>query len=572
VPPDRLEESRDRVERVRRGERLGPLETVRLRKGGSPVPVSVTVSAVRVGGRVVGLSAVYRDITHRRQAEAERDRLLAHLQMQINRMPLAYLLLDADLRVTDWNPAAETIFGYPRGEVLGMGPPFEKILPPSAFPIAEAVASRLRSGDMAAHSVNDNVTKGGRVITCQWYNTPIFDPAGRFAGVLSLAQDVTERRRLEEQYRQVQKMDAFGQLAGGVAHDFNNLLTIINGYSEILLQQVPAGDPGRLLLEEIHRAGQRSASLTRQLLVFSRRQVIAPRVFDLNEVVAEAERMLRRLIGEDVALKAALCPGGLLVQADPGQVEQVLMNLAVNARDAMPTGGRLTIETAEVERDGADARPGRYALLAVSDTGCGMTPEVQARAFEPFFTTKEAGKGTGLGLAVVHGIVTEAGGHITVYSEAGKGSSFKVYLPVAARPARPVASPSAVRSAPRGTETVLLVEDEKAVRTLTGYVLADCGYRVLEAADGDEALRVAQGHVGLIDLLVTDVVMPGVGGRRLAERLAATRPGTKVLFVSGYTDDAIVRHGVREDQVHFLQKPFTPLALARKVREVLDGV
>jgi CheY-like chemotaxis protein len=329
------------------------------------------------------------------------------------------------------------------------------------------------------------------------------------------------------------------------------------------------------MLGEIKKAGERSAGLTRQLLAFSRQQVLAPRVFDLNAVVADTEKLLRRVIGEDVRLITRLDPGLGAVRADPGQVEQVLLNLAVNARDAMPTGGRLTIETWNVELDVADAqshpeaRPGPHVLLAVSDTGCGMTPEVRDRIFEPFFTTKEPSKGTGLGLAVVHGIVRQSEGRIEVHSELGAGTTFRVYLPRAEKAMGGAKGDSRLRAVPRGTETILLVEDEDGVRALVSHVLRGCGYTVLEAGDGEEALRVVAAHTGPVHLLVTDVVMPGLPGPQVAERVVARHSGLRVLFVSGYTDDAVVRHGVRHGSVNFLQKPFSPAILAHKVREVL---
>jgi CheY-like chemotaxis protein len=343
----------------------------------------------------------------------------------------------------------------------------------------------------------------------------------------------------------------------------------------MLLRRLPAGME-RDMLQEVHRAGERASLLTRQLLAFSRRAVVEPRVLDLNEVVKETEKLLRRLIGEDVALTTTLTANLDPVMADAGHVQQVIMNLAVNARDAMPRGGKLTIETAsavvEASRPWSSAKvePGRYVLLAVSDTGHGMTDEVKAHLFEPFFTTKEVGKGTGLGLATVYGIVNQSGGQVEVDSEVGRGTTFKVYLPAVKKPVAVSRSHQGVTVAPRGDETVLLVEDEATVRELARLALEAHGYLVLEAGDGDEALRVAAEHQGPIHLLITDVVMPGMGGQLLAERLGASRPGLRVLFQSGYTDDAVMRHGVLQADVFFLQKPYTATALCLKVRDVLD--
>jgi nitrogen-specific signal transduction histidine kinase/CheY-like chemotaxis protein len=402
------------------------------------------------------------------------------------------------------------------------------------------------------------------------------DANGRLTHLVGVQSDVTERRQLEEQLRRSQKMDAFGQLAGGVAHDFNNLLTVINGYTALLLQSSAPNDPKREMLAEIRAAGERSAGLARQLLTFSRQEVIALRVLDLNEVVAGTGAMLHKLIGEDVRLEIELAPDLWSVRADAGQLEQILLNLAVNARDAMPTGGRLTISTRNVVLDGehvrvmSEAQPGPHVLLSVSDTGTGMTEQVKARIFEPFFTTKEQGKGTGLGLATVFGIVKQSGGHIGVDTAVGAGTTFKVYFPRAEGDEREEISD---RSQPvrRGAETVLLVEDEAPVRVLVRQVLTGHGYKVLEAGDGAEAERIVAAYAGAIHLLVTDVVMPGEGGRAVAERIGRLRPGIRVLFVSGYTDDAVVRHGVQHDSVNFLQKPFSPSTIAQKVREVLDN-
>lgn len=416
----------------------------------------------------------------------------------------------------------------------------------------------------------------------RWYQTikvPLQSPDGTARQVLGVATDITQRKLLEDQLVQAQKMEAVGRLAGGIAHDFNNLLTVVMGHVGLLVAEMARDDPHRPELEEVLRATQRAATLTQQLLAFSRKQVLQPKVLDLNDLVRGTHKLLRRLIGEDVELRTALGDGLGSVEADPGQLEQVIMNLAVNARDAMPRGGMLTIETANVElddtyaREHVDVAAGRYVMLAVTDTGTGMDVRTKAHLFEPFFTTKGPGRGTGLGLATVHGIVKQSGGHIWVYSEPGGGTTFKVYLPRVVggvdKADAPARSPESRGRG--GAETILLVEDEDAVRRLASTVLERRGYAVLAGCDGEAALQLAARHTGPLDLLVTDVVMPRMSGPQLAAQLTQARPGLKVLYLSGYTDDTIIHHGVLREGVAFLQKPFSPEALTRKVREVLDA-
>ncbi len=419
-------------------------------------------------------------------------------------------------------------------------------------------------------------------LTCRF---PLQDGQGA-ALIGVMAVDVTQQKSIEEELRmrdqqlqQAQKMEAIGQLAGGVAHDFNNLLTIILGYSSILAgdDEVPLPDR-KEMVGEIHQAAQRAANLTGQLLAFSRKQILAPRIINLNEILRGIEKMLRRLIGEHISIHTKLAHDLDPISADAGQIEQIVMNLVINARDAMPQGGELSVETASAELDEsyaqahANVKPGRYVMLAISDSGHGMDAATRDRIFEPFFTTKAPGKGTGLGLATVYGIVVQSGGHVWVYSEPGQGTTFKIYFPVAsaASAAQRGAGPSAIPL--RGSETILLVEDDDAVRGMAQSVLEMYGYKVLEAREPASAVKVCRAYPGRIDALLTDMVMPQLNGKRLSELLLPERPEMRVLFMSGYTDDAIVRQGVLEPGIHFLQKPFTPVALAAKLRSVLGGV
>jgi signal transduction histidine kinase/CheY-like chemotaxis protein len=394
----------------------------------------------------------------------------------------------------------------------------------------------------------------------------------------ALQKEIDDRRGLEEKFRQVQKMEAVGRLAGGVTHDFNNLLTVIIGTSELILAEFQQDPSTRGLIEEVRRAGERAAALTRQLLAFSRKQVLAPVVLNLNALVIDLERMLGRTLGEDIQVTLALEPAPHLIKADRGQIEQVLMNLVFNARDAMPEGGTLVIETRNVDlsesdvQSRAEIQPGPYALLVVTDTGSGMDAHTMAHLFEPFFTTKGAGKGTGLGLATVYGIVKQSGGYIYVESAPGRGTTFKIYLPQAEETLAEGWKPDNDTTLARGgTETILLVEDERAVRSLARRVLQARGYTVLEAENGDEAFFLCEQYAWPVHLILTDVILPKMTGRLVAERLKLLRPALKLLFMSGYADDALSHHGVLDAGTALLQKPFTPNGLARKVREVLDA-
>jgi nitrogen-specific signal transduction histidine kinase len=406
------------------------------------------------------------------------------------------------------------------------------------------------------------------------WNAPRRDASGEVVGAISVIADMTERKRLEEQFRQSQKMEAVGRLAGGVAHDFNNLLTVISGYSQMVLDALAANDLLRGHVEEVLRAAESAAALTNQLLAFSRRQVVQPQVLSPNALVANMDKMLHRLIGEDVELVTVLTPGLPKIKVDPGQFQQVLMNLVVNARDAMPEGGRITIETAAADIRQPEAppglAPGPYVTLSVNDTGKGMDAETRRRIFEPFFTTKARGKGTGLGLSTAYGIVKQSGGDIWVTTEPGKGSQFRIYLPAAEEAAAAGTQSGQVPKSQQGTETILLVEDETGLRKLVREVLRTRGYVVLQAGDVREALRICEQHLGAIHLFLTDVVMPQMSGRELADRAIALRPGMKVLYMSGYADVIAGQQDAPEMKAPFLQKPFTPDVLLSKIRAVLD--
>jgi two-component system cell cycle sensor histidine kinase/response regulator CckA len=521
--------------------------------------------------RPIQLRGVAIDSTKEEQAQAERMLLITAIEQSAE----GIVITDARGTIEYVNPAFSRVSGYSRAEALGKNPRILK-----SGKQDESYYRKLWTTILGGEIWQDEITNcrsDGRLYTERMTIAPVRDQRGEITHFIAVKAEVTERKRLEQQLRQAQKMEAVGRLAGGVAHDFNNMLTIISGYSGLLLEHPDMVEPLRAYVNEIRGASGRAASLTRQLLAFSRQQVLAPRVLDLNAVVANIEKMLKRLIGEDIDLVTVLGESLWPIKADPGQLEQVLLNLVVNARDAMPNGGVLTLETSNVEMDSTFAQshfphtPGPYVLLAVSDTGMGMDAETQARIFEPFFTTKEKGKGTGLGLAMVYGIVKQSGGYIWVYSEVGKGTAFKIYLPRSEDEVDEAIPGRSGVDAQQGTETLLLVEDEEAVRTLVRNVLRKKGYRVLEASQGEEALEFSELYRGRIDLLVTDVVMPQMNGRELARRLVKSRPEIKVLYISGYADNTVWSEGGLDSSGAFLQKPFSPEALARKVREVLGG-
>jgi len=502
------------------------------------------------------------------RVQLDRQQERARLAVMVEKMPAVLWTASPDLRINSAMGAGLEALGFRGREAVGLSlTDFFFTADGEAPPIA--AHRKALEGQAVAYEVTWKDRK------FESHVQPLQDADGTIHGVIGVALDVTERERLTDQLRQSQKMQAVGELAGGVAHDFNNLLMVVKGHAQILLDRIPDPSPLRLSAEQVEKAADRAAALTRQLLAFSRKQVLQPRVLDMNDVVAGMIKMFSRVIGENIEM--AFIPGGKLgrVRADPGQIEQVLLNLVVNARDAMPTGGRLTIETSNVELDGAYAathtslEPGHYVMLTVTDTGCGMDAATQARIFEPFFTTKGPGKGTGLGLATVYGVVKQSGGYVYVYSEVNRGTTFKIYLPQVADELDKLAPDSNRKRSVRGSETILFVEDEASVRELVRDYLVGAGYCVLEATDGTQALKVAAAHPGPVHILITDVVMPHLSGPELATKLGAERPNLKVLFISGYTDDTVFRHGVLEGGVAFLQKPFNLKALSQKIREVL---
>jgi len=708
----REEELRRVLSQVEEGTAVSNFETAHRSKAGEDLLVSMTVSPIlEASGKPARASVIVRELGDterteriRRDLQLERDELLARLQLQMERMPVACLLANQDFHFTYWNPAAEAMFGYSFREVEGKHPN-EAIIPPQSRELMAGIFQRMSQGDMTVQGVHsDNIRKDGRIITCEWYNTPLTDSQGHFTGIMSMALDVTDRRkaeevrsqlaaileqtvdavigtdlehkifswnkgaermygwgledvldrpvfllapedrldevvklreavlrgeevsnfetvrrrkdgspvdvsvslsvirdskgkvvgvssiarditdrkkaeeslkRHEEQMRLAQKMDAIGRLAGGVAHDFNNLLSVVGGNAEFLLSSLSGEDPHREEAEEIQKAVKRGADLTKQLLVFSQKQVVQPQPVNLNEVGTEMGKMLKRLIDAAVDLKMIQDKAIGPILSDPGQMQQVILNLVINARDAMPQGGTLIIETKRVplEELEAEGRPmlprGDYVRLSVTDTGTGMTPEVQKHVFEPFFTTK-IGKGTGLGLATVYGIVQKWSGHIFLHSTQGMGTTFTLYFPALKAAMAGPEKAKQISLIPQGSETLLLAEDEEPVRKVLVRTLEKFGYRVLEAADGIDAVKKAWAWKEPIDLLVTDTVMPKMNGKELADELKKTRPKVKVLFISGYPREILSQQGVLAPGIKLLQKPFELEELAREIRRILD--
>jgi two-component system, cell cycle sensor histidine kinase and response regulator CckA len=565
---------------IRGGYRTSDLESREFDRRGTPRRFVNHMVGVVEQGRLTGIWGTQRDVTERLEADEAVRAARDHLKALVDASPLPIVGVDATGIVLSWNQAAEDIFGWTADEVIG-----HRLIniPPDKQSEFDELLGRVLSEHPFTSYETQRLRKDGTLIDVSISTAALHDARGRPIGSVAIYLDVTERKRAEEQlqlsqeqFRQAQKMEAVGRLAGGIAHDFNNLLTAILSYSEMALADLRPEDPIREDIQQIREAGERAAELTKQLLAFSRRQLFQVRSLSLNDVVIHAERMLQPLMGDGVEIRLGLSPTLAHTRADAGQLEQVLLNLAVNAHDAMPSGGTLTLATASVEvSEDAAARwghlvPGPYVTLSVQDTGSGMSPEVQERIFEPFFTTKGPGQGTGLGLSTVYGIVKQTGGHIFVSSEPGGGSTFTIYLPASAPVTEPVPAEPPGHAGQGTSETVLLVEDEDLVRQLTREILLRNGYRVLEAADGAEALRLVSQYDGQIDLMVTDVVMPRMSGNELVGHARPLRPDMRVLYVSGYSEEAIARHGQLTEGVELLSKPFTPGVLTAKIRQILD--
>jgi PAS domain S-box-containing protein len=569
VAPESRALIQQRSQRRADGRPLSPIYLFcALTRDGRTLELEASVTEIMWHG-APAVQGMYRNITPYREAE----RSLRLSDQILQRVGALVIAADSSGRITYVGPSVRDILGYEPAELLGDG--WWEMLHDPGGPLCmkNRMAAMARGEISVGKAPYEELLKhrDGRQRWILWQDTLAPDQQ-----VIGVGQDITERRILEQQLRQVQKMEAVGRLAGGIAHDFNNLLTAINGYSELILGSISHSDPLRRDIEEIKKAGERAANLTRQLLAFSRKQVLRLRVLDLNTIVLDIEKLLRRLITEDVELVTRLQPHLTRVKADPGQIEQVLVNLAINARDAMQRGGQLVIRTADVIMDETAAsknegmRPGNYVLLSMSDTGCGMNTETMARIFEPFFTTKDVGKGTGLGLSMAYGIIKQSGGHIYAFSKLGQGSTFEIYLPRVEDPAAETPWTRLSDDDAYARDVVLVVEDEEIIRSLCSKIMRLRGCAVLEAANGREALAIAKTHAGPIHLMISDVIMPEMGGPELVRQLSPSRPEMKVIYLSGYADDTLDLRHLQEDGSVVLIKPFSPDDLARKVAEVMN--
>jgi PAS domain S-box-containing protein len=558
------------------------------RRDGSEFPVEISLSPI-AGKEGMLVLSVIRDISDRKKIEEELRRAHEELRRWSNQQLFDYrtrlasivdssadAIIGKDLAgiITAWNKGAEHIYGYSAEEAIGK--PISLIAPKEQSDEISHILAKIRRGETVEQYEAIRVSKDGRRLNIALVVSPIRDSEGKVVGASAIGRDITEQKRAQDQLRQAQKMEAVGRLAGGVAHDFNNILGVISACSEFLRDRIERGSPVAQYVDNLRKAAERGASLTRQLLIFSRKQVVQPRVLELNERLQEVTRLLRPLMGDDVEIVVSNKSGSAFVEADPGQLDQIVMNLAVNARDAMPQGGKLILETSSMQFDEGFARlhypmaAGKYVLLAVSDNGIGMDEPTVQRIFEPFFTTKEVGKGTGLGLATVYGIVKQAGGYIWVYSEPGRGTTFKIYLPSAEEKVGTAveAEPEAIAARHEGT-TILLVEDDEMFGSLTRQMLEEHGYRVLSAKDGKSALDTVEANDGSVKLVLTDVVMRGVSGPELVTRLKKSHPGIRVVYMSGYTGELIADRDVLESGITLLEKPFTRASLLKAIDTAL---